>query len=157
MAHNISHFAKYSGLKVNLTHHLTNKYMMRMVVREPVDKKHNLHPNVKKRWNQMTQAAVPFAFKMHDDDMVRDLSTGGLRHLNEPLGTVEPLPFQIERTHKNNLPVYTDLKMGGQTKVTVVRKVVGDVELLKTELAKVVSNAPIKEKMGRIEISGLHS
>jgi hypothetical protein len=28
---------------------------------------------------------------------------------------------------------------------------------LKEELAKIVSNAPIEEKMGRLEISGLHS
>ena len=42
-------------------------------------------------------------------------------------------------------------------KVTVVRKITGDINELKEELAKVVSNAPIEEKMGRLEISGLHS
>ena len=41
--------------------------------------------------------------------------------------------------------------------MTVVRKVSGDLNELKAELSKVVSNAPIEEKMGRIEISGLHS
>ena len=39
----------------------------------------------------------------------------------------------------------------------MVRKVFGDVEAFKGELAKVVSNAPITEKMGRLEISGIHS
>jgi hypothetical protein len=131
--------------------------MQRMIVRQPVDNTDKLHPNIKKRWNQMTQVPLPFAFKMHADDMVRDLATGNMLHLNEPLGLIEALPFQIERTHKNNLPVYTDLKTGGQAKVTVVRKIVGDVDILKTELSKVVSNAPITEKMGRLEISGLHS
>ena len=42
-------------------------------------------------------------------------------------------------------------------KVTVVRRIAGDLNEFKTELAKVVSNAPIEEKMGRIEISGMHS
>ena len=42
-------------------------------------------------------------------------------------------------------------------KVTVVRKITGDLNEFKAELAKVVSNAPIEDKMGRIEISGLHS
>ena len=38
-----------------------------------------------------------------------------------------------------------------------MRKVSGDLNELKSELSKVVSNAPIEEKMGRIEISGLHA
>ena len=42
-------------------------------------------------------------------------------------------------------------------KVTVVRKVFGDVNEFKTELSKVVSNSPIEDKMGRVEISGMHS
>ena len=42
-------------------------------------------------------------------------------------------------------------------KITVVRRITGDIEEFKTELAKIVSNAPIEEKMGRIEISGIHS
>ena len=42
-------------------------------------------------------------------------------------------------------------------KVTVVRKVFGDINEFKEELAKVVSNSPIEERMGSVEISGLHS
>ncbi len=61
------------------------------------------------------------------------------------------------RTHSNNLPVYTDYRNGGMKKVTVVRKIIGDVNEFKTELSKVVSNSPIEDKMGRLEISGLHS
>ena len=53
--------------------------------------------------------------------------------------------------------MYTDYRVGGMRKVTVVRKITGDINQFKTELSKVVSNAPIEEKMGRIEISGLHS
>ena len=37
-------------------------------------------------------------------------------HVNEPIGPVNTdsaIPFQIKRTHKGNLPVYTDFKQGG--------------------------------------------
>ena len=77
--------------------------------------------------------------------------------LNKPLGTLEALPFQVERTHKGNLPVYTDYRAGGGRKVTVVRKIYGDVEAFKEELSKIVSNSPIQDKVGRLEISGFHS
>ena len=77
--------------------------------------------------------------------------------LNEPLGTLENLPFDIERTHKGNLPVYTDTRAGGQRRVTVVRKIFGDVTAFKEELSKIVSNAPIEDKQGRLEVSGFHT
>ena len=77
--------------------------------------------------------------------------------LNKPLGTLETLPFDIERTHKGNLPVYTDTRAGGQRRVTVVRKLYGDVAIFKEELSKIVSNSPIEEKQGRLEISGFHT
>jgi hypothetical protein len=38
-----------------------------------------------------------------------------------------------------------------------VRKIYGDVDAFKGELSKIVSNAPINDKMGRLEISGVHS
>ena len=79
------------------------------------------------------------------------------KHINEPLGPLEELPFEIERTHKGNLPVYTDVRSGGTRKLTIVRNIYGDVEAFKTELSKVVSNAPIEDKMGRLEINGTHS
>ena len=80
-------------------------------------------------------------------------------HLNEPLGPVEgvDLPFSVQRTHRNNLPVYTELKHGGNRKSTVIRCITGDIKAFKTELAKVVSNHEIKEKMGRVEVTGLHA
>ena len=78
-------------------------------------------------------------------------------HLNEPLGPREELPFDIMRTHKNNLPVYSEFKMNGQQKRTVIRNITGDVTQFKEELSKVVSNSPITEKMGRLEVSGIHT
>ena len=77
--------------------------------------------------------------------------------MNEPLGPIEALPFQVDRTHKNNLPVYTNYKRGGNQKRTVIRNLTGDITAFKEELSKVVSNSEISEKMGRIEVNGLHT
>ena len=93
----------------------------------------------------MTQAPVPFTYQLHKDELVKD-ENGKFRHLNEPLGPLEDIPFQVMRTHRNNLPVYTDIRSGSQRQLTVVRKLYGDVEAFKTEVSKVVSNAPIVEK-----------
>ena len=41
--------------------------------------------------------------------------------------------------------------------MTIIRKIMGDVEDFKQELAKVCSNAPIQEKLGRVEVNGMHS
>ena len=56
----------YGRLTTNMTTPLTNKYMDKMIVREKLDKTKNLHPNVKKRWNQMTQEPIPLTYKLHD-------------------------------------------------------------------------------------------
>ena len=156
---------EYSKLKPNMAEPLTDKYMEKMIVREKVDKTKNLHPKTKLRWNQMTQAPIPFTYKLHDleEQQVKSIDNNAdgipsmkrlFKHRNEPLGPLEDLPFEIERTHTGNLPVYTDRRTGGTRNLTVVRKIYGDVDAFKTELSKVVSNAPIVDKMGRLEISG---
>ncbi|CDW82189.1 ribosomal protein [Stylonychia lemnae] len=129
---------------------LTDKYLEKMIVREHKPKLENLHPNVKQRWNEMTQPPIPLKYKL------QELPTPDYT-LIKPLGLSETLPFQVERTHSNNLPVYTDFRNGGMRKVTVVRKLFGDVDEFKTELSKIVSNSPIVEKQGRLEISGFHT
>ena len=53
--------------------------------------------------------------------------------------------------------MYTEYRNGGMKKVTIVRRLTGDVDEFTLELKKVVSNSPIEEKMGRVEISGLHT
>ena len=42
-------------------------------------------------------------------------------------------------------------------KRTIIRKLEGDVDEFKQGLAKIVSNSPIEEKLGRVEVSGIHS
>ena len=44
------------------------------------------------------------------------------------------LPYFITRTRSNELPVYTDLKRGGNLKLTLVRRVSGQVEALRDGL-----------------------
>lgn len=73
------------------------------------------------------------------------------------MGNTSHLPFQIQRTHLGNLPVYTEFRNDRNRKLTVVRKITGDVEEFKAELAKVVSNSPIYDKVGRVEVKGLHT
>ena len=73
-----------------------------------------------------------------------------------PIGD-QAIPFVVKRTYRNNLPVYTEYKQGGNVQRTVVRNITGDLSEFKSELSKVVSNSPINEKMGRIEINGLHT
>jgi translation initiation factor 1 (eIF-1/SUI1) len=53
--------------------------------------------------------------------------------------------------------VYTDFRNGGMKKVTIVRRLTGDIDEFTAELKKVVSNSPVEEKIGRVEISGMHS
>ena len=39
------------------------------------------------------------------------------------------LPFFIKRSKFNNLPVYSDYKRGGNYKLTVIRKIKGDLQV----------------------------
>ena len=112
----------------------------------------------------MTKEPEPLKFQLHSVEKKEDkestydqFETYKDFHVNEPLVPIEPLPFAIERTHKSNLPVYTEYKLGGQQKKTIIRNITGDLHQFKEELSKIVSNSPINEKMGRVEISGIHS
>ena len=157
--------------------------MEKMIVREPQLNQKNMHPSAKIKYNQMMQEPLPLTYKLHEwptaevkakmdaamaiqqkrvdagdiEQIPQHVSQSAFVPLNEPLGPLEQLPFNVERTHKGNLPVYTDTRAGGQRKVTVVRKILGDLDSFKLELSKIVSNAPIEEKMGRLEISGFHT
>eukprot|EP01032_Pedospumella_encystans_P003583 gene3583-4237_t len=64
------------------------------------------------------------------------------------------LPFMIDRTDTGMaLPVYTDF-VGGYTKVnTILRKIRGDVHILKEEVEKVVGK-PVEVRPGKIVIEG---
>ncbi len=91
-----TYFSKFKGLKMNMRHtNITDKYVERMIVREPKTKPDNLHPDVKERWNQMTQPPLPLKFKLHE---LPEKDTS----LNKPLGLLETLPFSVSKMHSHN-------------------------------------------------------
>ena len=107
------------------------------------------HPAQKALYNKTTQVPVPLTYKL------QEMPKEGLH--GPPIGGFDNLPFRIMRTHLGNLPVYTDYKNDRNKQTTVIRKISGDVDEFKNELKKVVSNYDIYEKIGRIEVKGLHS
>ena len=121
-----------------------------MILRPPHQQWKALHPIAKKIQNKMTQTPEPLKYKLHD--IANEKAIENLK----PLGDVELLPFSITRSHLGNLPVYRKYRNGRHMKRTVIRHIVGDINAFKEELSKVVSNSEIIEKVGRIEVKGLH-
>jgi len=107
------------------------------------------HPSTKAMHNRMTQPLQPLAFPL------QSLPKPDTTPLT-PLGGTTTFPFHVDRTHTGNLPVYSDLSHAGTQQRTIIRKLTGDVQKFKDELSKVVSNAPIYTKVGRLEVKGLH-
>eukprot|EP00127_Corallochytrium_limacisporum_P003654 Clim_evm42s151 gene=Clim_evmTU42s151 len=68
------------------------------------------------------------------------------------------LPYFVERSKYNQLPVYTDYKAGGALKLTEVRHIAGDIHRLKSDLLAFLNlddrNAAIR--YGRIIFKGVH-
>lgn len=67
------------------------------------------------------------------------------------------IPFYVERTHTNCLPVYSEYKQRHLEKFTVIRRISGDIGEFVNELKKITSNSNISVKKGRLEIQGLHT
>lgn len=108
------------------------------------------HPKLLALADQMSQPLPPLRYKLHE---LPSPDTS----LNVPLGNTELIPFYVTRTFTGNLPVYTEYRNNHNRKLTVIRRLTGDVDEFKNELSKVVSNAPLYQRMGRIEVKGLHS
>ena len=100
----------------------------------------------------MTKAPEPLKYKLHPYTGPVSLAKPN----PEPLKPLEKLPFQIERTTSGNLPVYITYNCNHVIKKTVIRKITGDVDRLVEEIRKVVSNAEVRKKVGKIEIAGVH-
>ena len=73
------------------------------------------------------------------------------------MGNTDELPFHIERTWNRNLPVYSEFKNNGMRKLTIVRRITGDVDSFKDELAKVCSNSEVLERQGAVMVKGMHA
>ncbi|KAL9954347.1 hypothetical protein ACROYT_G041871 [Oculina patagonica] len=82
-----------------------------------------------------------------------------------PSGWVPPaaekpnLPFFIKRSKYNNLPVYTDYRSGGSRKLTIIRKIKGDLKTLDDCLKYHLGNdimTSINELTSQVKIRGIY-
>ncbi|KAJ2832784.1 mitochondrial 54S ribosomal protein img2 [Coemansia furcata] len=55
-------------------------------------------------------------------------------------------PYFVHRTRFQSLPVYTDIKNGKTRKQTTVRRIEGDLEALRADMAKALSDSSIQIK-----------
>mmetsp|Transcript_33253 Transcript_33253/g.38718 ORF Transcript_33253/g.38718 Transcript_33253/m.38718 type:complete len:143 (-) Transcript_33253:154-582(-) len=123
--------------------------LKKMLLRKPFYPSQYLHPAARKLQNQMTEPLEPLKYKLKE--VPKDLDD-----ITEPLGASKDIPFFVARTHTGNLPVYRKYRHGRTMKRTVIRLITGDVEEFKKELSKVTSNSEVYEKVGRVEVKGLH-
>jgi len=64
---------------------------------------------------------------------ISKLSTTSAAATSTPI-TPQTQPYKVLRTPSKNLPIYTLAKRGGNLKQTKVRKIEGDIEVLRTQL-----------------------
>eukprot|EP00921_Rhytidocystis_pertsovi_P025016 GHVQ01040358.1.p1 GENE.GHVQ01040358.1~~GHVQ01040358.1.p1 ORF type:complete len:262 (-),score=32.46 GHVQ01040358.1:1865-2650(-) len=65
------------------------------------------------------------------------------------------VPFKISRTPSGNLPVYSKIRRRGTDVSTEIRHIFGDISALRKDLM-IVCEAPVRERIGCLEIKGLH-
>ena len=94
----------------------------RMITRKPQLNIENLHPKLVERMNVMTQAPLPLTYKLQKIPKGHDI-------YNDPIGNNKHLPFFVARTHLSNLPVFTEYRNNGMRKLTIIKKLRGDVDV----------------------------
>jgi large subunit ribosomal protein L49 len=129
-------------------------YLKKFIVRQPVGKIERMHPDAKKVYNRMIQEPQPLKYKLQE---ISPEQKNYFWDIQNPLGGNEHVPFKIFRTHTNNLPVYSEYTHERTVKKTVIRHIIGDIDEFKRELSKIVSNAEIKHKTGKVIVSGMHA
>ena len=139
----VRRFRTTMGGKLNVK----EEYLKSFIVRQPLGKFDRLHPDAKKIYNRMIQEPEPLKYKLQE---ISEKESNYYWETNKPLGGTEILPFQVIRTHTDNLPVYMDYKNDRNIKRTVIRHVKGDIEEFKRELKKIVSNAEVYHNVGKI-------
>ena len=118
---------KYRGFRTPFggRNNIKEEFLKTFIVRESLQKLNRIHPRAKRVYNRMIQEPLPLTYKLKE---IPEKQSTMPFEFNKPLGGTEVLPFQIFRTHTDNLPVYTDFKRGGTVKETIVRNIKGDVE-----------------------------
>ena len=99
-----------------------------------------------------TKQPEPLKYRLHPATQPISLA----KPHSPPLSPVEQLPFTLERTLSGNLPVYIKYNCNHTLKKTIIRKINGDIDKFVEELRKVVSNAEVRRKVGKVEIPGVH-
>ena len=147
---------KYRRFKTTITPRarITEEYLKEFLVRTPVSNLDKLHPNAKRAYNKSIKEPEPLTYKLQD---IPERDAKSFYEISNPLGGTTHIPFQITRTHTNNLPVYTVFKNSRTTKLTVIRHIMGDIEEFKKELGKIVSNSDVSHQTGKVLVKGMHA
>ncbi|EPR64849.1 mitochondrial large subunit ribosomal protein [Toxoplasma gondii RUB] len=88
-------------------------------------------------------------------DRPRRISAADSEAFRRRWKTANQLPFFIRRTASDNVPVYLHWSNNRNKVSTIIRKVHGRKQILKSELA-VLCEAPVIEKEGWLEVRGNH-
>ncbi|RMX52395.1 large ribosomal subunit protein mL49-like [Pocillopora verrucosa] len=101
---------------------------------------------------------------VHTDGISYEFKPDRLKQINaSPSGWVPPatekpnLPFFIKRSKYNNIPVYTDYRSGRTRKLTIIRRVKGDLKALEECLKSHLGNDIItsrNELTSQVKIRG---
>ncbi|RDD47378.1 39S ribosomal protein L49, mitochondrial [Trichoplax sp. H2] len=76
-----------------------------------------------------------------------------------PLDSPPPLPFRINRSKTNNIPVYSEIRKGRTLHLTIIRKIEGDLHAVKEGLKRLLGEdvqIQINEVNSQIIIKGKH-
>eukprot|EP00002_Diphylleia_rotans_P014006 TRINITY_DN2725_c0_g2_i1.p1 TRINITY_DN2725_c0_g2~~TRINITY_DN2725_c0_g2_i1.p1 ORF type:complete len:124 (+),score=25.41 TRINITY_DN2725_c0_g2_i1:51-422(+) len=66
--------------------------------------------------------------------------------------------FHVSRTaYGKGLPIYTEFRNGGTRKLTVIRRLSGDVDAFVQEMQKVIGPVKVEKKIGSLVVTGLRS
>ncbi len=133
---------------------IKEQFLKEFIVRKPTGKLDRLHPGAKRVYNRMTQEPLPLTYKLQE---IPKNQAEYFWDINTSQGNTQDLPFKIMRTHTDNLPVYMEYKNGRDIQKTVIRHIRGDVEIFKDEVSKIVSNAKVESKVGKVIINGKHT
>ena len=74
---------------------------------------------------------------------------------SQPPESPPSLPFHVQRsTIGKSLPVYSDFTHGRTKVITMLTKISGDINILQSEMSKVVDNRRVQVKPGKLIVDG---
>lgn len=91
-------------------------------LRDHKDRSKSLHPSTRRRHHQLSQAPEPLTYKLHAEPQKIDFL--------QPLGVTQEIPWAINRTKSENLPVYRRYTFDRTQNYTEIRLIEGDIEVV---------------------------